>query len=169
MDPPEVYRLRPGDVITLQVYREPQVSGRFTLDASGNIRHPLCGVLSAAGLTIEEMEAHFTEILGEKFLVNPIVVASVVSSRSSQVVVLGEVARIGSVSVPFGGSLTLLQAIAEAGGFTGLASKDRVTITRTVNGKETSIRVRVSKLISGQKPDFELKPNDVIMVPQILF
>ncbi len=163
------YRLHAGDQIELKVYREQELSGIFQIDAAGLVRHPLCGSFPAAGLTIAEAEAGFTGLLREKYLVNPRVLISVVSAQGSQVVILGEISKPGVHPVPVGGSMTLLQAIAEAGGFTDLASVDRVTVTRSEDGKERSIRVRVSRMIAGQEPDLELKPNDVIMVPQIRF
>ena len=165
----EEYRLQPGDEVDLQVYREPQLSGVFRIDAAGKIRHPLCGSFQAAGLTTDEVELKLTELLGEKFLVNPSVIASIRSAQSSTVVILGEVEDPGVHAIPFGESMTLLQAIAGAGGFTDLASVNRVTVTRTVNGEEQSIRVKVSRLISGQEPDLPLEPGDIIMVPEIIF
>lgn len=163
------YQLQTGDEVDVQVYREPQLSGVFRVDAAGQIRHPLCGSFQAAGLTTDEVEAKLTELLGEKYLVNPSVIATISSAQSASVVILGEVDDPGVHAIPFGESITLLQAIAEAGGFTDLASVNRVTVTRVVDGKEQSIRVRVSKMISGQEPDLPLEPGDIIMVPQIIF
>lgn len=163
------YRLEAGDELNLQVYREPQLSGIFCIDASGQIRHPLCGSLQVRGLTLEEVEAQLTELLGERYLVNPKVVVSIQSAQGSHVVILGEVKNPGVHPIPFGESMTLLQAIAEAGGFTDLASVNRVTLVRSVDGEERSIRVKVSRMISGQEPDLPLLPNDVIMVPQVIF
>lgn len=163
------YTLSAGDQVSIQVYREPDLSGSFTLDSAGKIQHPLCGQLQASGLSVDQFATRLQELLGEKYLVNPRVTVSIESTRNLQVVLLGEVAKTGAVPIPVNGTLTLLQAIGEAGGFTNLASRDRVTVKRTVNGEEVSIRVRVSKLISGDQPDFKLQPNDVIMVPQILF
>lgn len=168
-DQSESYHLQSGDEIDLQVYREPQLSGTFRVDESGRIRHPLCGPVSVKEMSIEEAEICIAGVLSESYLVNPRVVISVVSAQSSQVVILGEVVSPGIQPFPFGETITLLQAIAEAGGFTALASMNRVTIVRSVDGREESIRVKVSKLISGQEPDVELMPNDVIMVPQIFF
>jgi len=163
------YRLQPGDQVDLQIYREPQLSGSFRVDGSGALRHPLFGAFPAAGLTAGELEQGLTKELGEKYLVNPKVMVSIVSAQSSHVVILGEVKTPGVHPVPFGESITLLKAIAQAGGFTPLARVNWVTVTRTVDGKETSIRARVSRMISGDEPDMPLKPNDVIMVPQIIF
>jgi polysaccharide export outer membrane protein len=163
------YRLHAGDQVELKVYREQELSGIFQVDAAGLLRHPLCGSFPAAGLTVAEAEAGFTELLREKYMVNPRVLISVVSAQSSHVVILGEINNPGVHAVPVGRTMTLLQAIAEAGGFSDLASVDRVTVTRSEDGKEKSIRVRVSRMIAGQEPDLELKPNDVIMVPEIRF
>jgi polysaccharide export outer membrane protein len=163
------YRLQSGDQVDVQVYREPQLSGIFRVDEHGFIRHPLCGPVAFSGLTLNDAEARLTELLGEKYLVNPVVILSIESAQSSRIVLLGEVESPGIHPIPFGESITLLQAIAEAGGFTDLASVDRVTVTRTVDGKEISVRARVSRMISGKEPDMKLQPNDVIMVPQVLF
>ena len=163
------YRLQPGDQVSVQIYREPQLSGVFRVDAAGFIRHPLCGSFASAGRTLKEAEASLTQLLGDRYLVNPKVILAIESAQSSHVVLLGEVVKPGVHPVPFGESITLLRAIAEAGGFTDLASADRVTVTRTVDGKETSIRARVSRMIAGKEPDMPLKPNDVIMVPQVIF
>jgi len=165
----EGYRLQPGDQVDLQVYREPQLSGTFQVDPAGLIRHPLCGAFKVSGLTIEEAEEGLTEELGEKYLVNPKVTMSILSAQSSHVVLLGEVVNPGVHPIPFGKKITLLQAVAEAGGFTDLASVNRVTVVRTVDGKEKSIRVKVSKMISGEEPDMVLQADDVVMVPQVVF
>ena len=167
--PAEEYRLQSGDEIDLQIYREPQLSGTFRVDSGGAIRHPLAGAFQVGGLTVDEAEDGLAALLGEKYLVNPRVMLSIVSAQSSHVVVLGEVKNPGLQPIPFGGSMTLLQAVAEAGGFTDLASVNRVTVTRTENGEEHSIRVKVTRMISGEEPDLQLKPNDLIVVPQIIF
>jgi polysaccharide export outer membrane protein len=163
------YLLQAGDQVDLQIYREPQLSGTFRIDSAGDLRHPLFGSFKAGGLTVAQAEEQLTALLGERYLVNPRVVLAIVSAQSSNVVLLGEVIRPGVHPVPFGESVTLLQAIALAGGFSELANVKRVTVVRTVDGKETSIRVNVSRLISGDEPDMQLQPNDVIMVPQVIF
>lgn len=163
------YRLFPGDTVNVQVYREPQLSGLFRVDDGGFIRHPLCGSFKAEGLTPAEVETKLTSLLGENYLVNPSVIVTIDSAQNSHVVILGEVVSPGIHPVLYGEDITLLQAIAAAGGFTDLASVNRVTVTRSVDGKEQSIRVRVSKMISGEEPDMLLKPDDVVMVPQVVF
>ncbi len=163
--------LQAGDEVDIQVYREPELSGTFQLKPSGQIRHPLVGSVGLEGKTVKEAEIYFTQCLAKDYLVHPRVIIKMVSTQSSQIVLLGEVAKPGVYPLPFGGGMTLLQAIAGAGGFTELASPDRVRIVRKdEDGKQTTQRVRVSNLLGGGKQkDIPLEPNDVIMVPEVVF
>ena len=164
--------LQAGDEIDVQVYREPELSGTFKLGAAGEIRHSLIGVVPLAGQTVEAAEAEITRRLAKDYLVNPRVIVKLASAQGSQVVVLGEVKKPGVYPLPFGENTTLLQAIAGAGGFTDLASPDRVSLVRRLpDGGQTTLKIRVSDLLGGRgkQPDVPLEPNDVIMVPQVFF
>ena len=166
------YALQAGDEIDIQVYREPELSGTFRISPAGEIRHSLAGTIPLAGQTVKEAEEFFTRRLAKDYLVNPRVIIKVVSAQSAQIVVLGEVKKPGVYPLPFGDRMTLLQAIADAGGFTELASPDRVRIVRrTGEGRQTTLRVRVSDLLDGKgkQQDIPLEPNDVIMVPEVVF
>jgi len=164
------YTLQPGDEIDLQVYREPELSGTFRIVESGDIRHPLLGSVTLGGLTQSEAGNRVIGLLGEKYLVNPRVILKMVSTQSSHCVILGEVKSPGVYPIPIGQRMTLLQAIARAGGFTELASPDRIRIMRQVDGKQVSLRVRVSDILAGKgQGDISLEPRDVISVPQIIF
>jgi protein involved in polysaccharide export with SLBB domain len=166
------YILQIGDEIDIQVYREPELSGTFRINSSGEIRHSLAGAIPMAGKTVKEAEAYFTQRLDKDYLVNPRVIIKMVSTQSSQIVVLGEVEKPGVYPLPVGEPMTLLHAIAGAGGFTELASPDRVRIVRkAADGHQTTLRVRVSDLLGGKgkQQDIPLEPNDVIMVPEVVF
>lgn len=164
--------LQPGDEIDVQIYREPDLSGTFRLSPAGEIRHSLAGTIPLAGKTIAEAEGELTRRLNEDFLVNPRVIIKLVSTQSSQIVLLGEVKKPGVYPLAYGETITLLQAVAGAGGFTELASPDRVRIVRRgPDGQQVTIPVRVSDLLKGKRGqrDIPLEPNDVIMVPEVLF
>ncbi|MGD9781859.1 MAG: polysaccharide biosynthesis/export family protein [Kiritimatiellia bacterium] len=165
------YALQVGDEIDIQVYREPELSGAFKISPAGEIRHPLLGSVSLAGRTVDEAEAFFTQKLAKDYLVNPRVIVKLLATQSSQIVLMGEVKKPGVYPLPFGGTTTLLQAIAGAGGFTELASPDRVRIVRRLpDGRQTTLKFRVSDLLKGGKQqDVPLEPNDVIMVPEVVF
>jgi len=169
---PGEYALQVGDEIDIQVYREPELSGTFRINPSGEIRHSLAGSIPMAGKTLEEAETYFAKSLAKDYLVNPRVIIKLLTTQSSQIVLLGEVKKPGVYPLPFGESITLLQAIAGAGGFTDLASPDRVRIVRkTPEGHQTTLHVRVSDLLGGKgrQQDIPLEPNDVIMVPEVVF
>ena len=164
--------LQVGDEIDIQVYREPELSGTFKINAAGEIRHSLAGSIPMAGKTVAEAEAFFTRKLDKDYLVDPRVIVKLLSTQSSQIVLMGEVEKPGVYPLPFGETMTLLQAIAGAGGFTELASPDRVRIVRRMpDGHQTTLKIRVSDLLGGKgkQRDISLEPNDVIMVPEVLF
>ncbi len=163
------YQLSVGDEVSVQVFREPDLSGSFSVESGGVIRHPLLGPLPLAGRTVREAEAYVHDLLAERFLVNPRVTLRVISSQAAQIVVLGEVKKPGVHGIPFDEPLTLLQIIGTVGGFTDLASINRVRIIREEEGRQHEMRVRVSRILSGQDPDVPVKPNDVILVPQSFF
>ena len=166
---PVQYTLLVGDEISLQVFREPDLSGKYRIEPGGVIRHELFGSIEIAGLTVLQAEAHITQVLSQRYLVNPRVTVRVVSSQASEVLVMGEVRSPGARQIPFEGTTTLLEVIAAAGGFTDLASVNRVQVIRQEDGRQRRIRVRVARIMSGAEPDFEIRPNDVIMVPQTFF
>ena len=170
--PAHEYVLQAGDEIDIQVYREPELSGTFQMNPAGEIRHSLAGSMALAGKTVEEAETYVTQKLAKDYLVNPRVILKLVSTQSSQIVVLGEVEKPGVYPLAFGESMTLLQAIAGAGGFTELASPDRVRIVRRMpDGRQTTLKIRVSDLLGGRgkQQDIPLEPNDVVMVPEVVF
>ena len=115
----EDYRIRDGDVIHLQVSREDDLSGDFTVLPGGVIAHPLLGRMAVGGLTVVETEHLLTGALKKDYLVNPRVLVQVRSSVARRVVVLGEVKQPGVYELAMGERFTLLQVVAKAGGFTG--------------------------------------------------
>lgn len=166
------YLLQPDDEIEIQVYREPELSGIFRLNPEGAIRHPLLGSIPLAGMTAADAENHIRERLARDYLVNPRVILKLHSSHNSQIVILGEVKKPGIYPLRVGETMTLLQAIANAGGFTDLASPNRVYIMRrTPEGRQTTLRVPVGNLLKskGRQRDPKLEPNDVIKVDQVVF
>ena len=166
------YILQPGDEIELQIYREPEMSGTFRLNPAGEIRHPLAGSIPLAGQNLAAAEADLTDHFNQHYLVNPSIIVKLVTTTGGQIVLLGEVKKPGVYPLAVGETMTLLQAIAGAGGFTDLASPDRVRIVRRQpDGTQKTLPVRVSDLLrgKGKQQDIPLEPNDVITVPEVFF
>ena len=114
------YRVGPGDVLEVEVYDDPDLSGLVTVQHGGEISFPLLGDLSVTGLTAREVRETLTRLLAKDYLVDPQVVVKVKEHRSQWITLVGEVQRPGKYFLQ--GSKTLLELLTEAGGFTPQAS-----------------------------------------------
>ena len=165
------YRIQPLDTIQINVFNEAELSIKSRVSAQGMINYPMLGAVQVGGLTVTETENLLKERLGRDYLVNPQVSVLVDRAISRRVFLLGQVRSPGAIEFPPDEGLTLLQAIARAGGFTPIAAPGRVSIIRSENGTEKQITVNVPAIIkSGDKSkDIELKSDDVVSVPESIF
>jgi polysaccharide export outer membrane protein len=93
-------------------------------------------------------------------------IINVPGERYLDIYVFGQVKNPGHLKVKKNGPITLLKIIAQAGGFAERARKSAVTITRRMDGNDVKTRVNVKKILKGKKPDFILKNNDIVHVPE---
>jgi len=149
------YSLSPGDEVSITVFGEPDLSLSAKIDENGLLNYPLLGALQAGGLTVSDLEKTITSKLKGKYLVDPDVRVSVAEYR--QVYVNGEVSSPGGYSYKPG--MTLDKAIALAGGYTTLASKERVILTRVINGVAQKFSMR---------PNDGVLPGDIITIEESL-
>ncbi len=168
---PTDYRIQPLDTIQINVFNEPDLSVKARVSAQGMINYPLLGTVHVGSLNVTEAENLLKERLGRDYLVNPQVSVLVDRASNRRVFLLGQVRSPGAIEFPADEALTLLQAIARAGGFTPVAASDRVSVIRSENGAEKKITVNVAAIIrSGDKSqDVELRPDDVVSVPETIF
>jgi protein involved in polysaccharide export with SLBB domain len=163
------YRLSPNDVLRVKVFQEDDLTTELRLGKDGSATFPLLGVINLGGRTVDEAAATIRELLGKDYLVNPQVTLSVVEYAKRRFMVLGQVQKPGSFDIPSEESMSLLQAIAMAGGFTRLAVQSKVTVSRTVGGKRTlTVDVKSAANDPNTKP-FEILPDDTIFVAERLF
>ena len=169
--PPTVQQdttLGPGDVFDVRVFNEESLSSKYQVASDGTIDYPLIGNITVEGLSPQKVAILIAEKLVEgKFLKNPQVSVLVQEYKSKQIHILGQVKRPGTF--PFQQNMTVLQAVTLAGGFTPIASKNKTTITRKIEGKELIIRAQVDKISKGEKPDISLQAGDIIHVPERVF
>jgi polysaccharide export outer membrane protein len=131
------YRLGPGDQVRIITFGDEQLTGEFRVNDDGNVALPLVGPIKAEGLTTTQLQNAVTQALTSRNLYrNPSVSVEVTAYRP--VFVLGEVTRPGQY--PFQPGMTVVTAVAIAGGFTYRAIEDEVSIVRNVNGKSMSSR-----------------------------
>ena len=146
------YRLGPGDQVRIITFGEEQLSGEFRVDASGDIALPLVGNIHAAGLTGAQLQEKTSKILRDsKQFRDPHIAVEVTSYRP--VFILGEVNKPGQY--PYQPDMTVITAVAVAGGFTYRAVRNVFSVVRTDN--DTTIEGRAVR----QDP---VEPGDVITV-----
>ena len=120
------YRLGAGDVVRVTVFREPHITGEYGVDTSGALSVPLIGQLTAGGLTTAQVEYSLARRLRGDYVTDPKVSVEVVKYRSFYI--LGEVRRSGAY--PYIPRMTLLDAVAVAGGFTYRANTRKIYVRR---------------------------------------
>lgn len=128
---PQAYRLGPGDVVRVITFGEDATTGEFRVNDSGALALPLIGSIQATGLTTDALAVRVGEALQRANLLKaPSVVAEVVSYRP--IFVLGEVSKPGQYAYQPG--MTVVTAVAVAGGFTYRAIEDYASVVRTLDG-----------------------------------
>lgn len=150
------YRLGSGDRIKVTVFRHEDLSGEFEVNGAGRIHLPLIQEVQAAGLTAQELEQVITDKLKPDYLKEPRVSVQVLTYRPFYI--LGEVNSPGSYSYVSG--MTVVTAIARAGGYTYRAKQDYVYISRAGDSEKKKQRA---------DPNAPVYPGDVIEVPERLF
>jgi polysaccharide export outer membrane protein len=126
------YTIGAQDVLTITVYDQADLSGKFTVDADGTLTFPLIGRVKAGGLTLRGLEEDLRKKLADGYLRNPQVSVSMEQYRSQRIFVMGEVRAPGAYQLA--GDMTIIEAIARAGSTTPQAA-DEVMIVRPKEGK----------------------------------
>lgn len=150
------YQLGPGDRIVVTVFGHEDLSGEFELDGQGRIALPLIGEVALSRQTLRQAEQLVVASLKPDYLVNPRVSIQVTNYRPFYI--LGEVNRPGSY--PYVNGLTVVQAVAIAGGYTYRARETRVNVQRAGDPKGSK---------RPAAPTTIVLPGDVINVPQRYF
>jgi protein involved in polysaccharide export with SLBB domain len=150
------YRLGTGDKVRVTVYGEKDLSGDFDINDQGMVAMPLIGPVRVAGRTISEAETQITTAYGKDYLVNPRVNVEVLNYRPF--FILGEVQKPGSY--PFVNNMSVVNAIALAGGYTPRANRAHILIKRAAKPAAGEQEVAEDGLVL---------PGDVIRVPERFF
>lgn len=171
------YDLRPGDVVKISVFNEPDLTVSQKLDPDGVLVVPLLGRTRLEGLTPREAEEKLeTRFISEEYLIQPQVTVSIVDYADQVFYIFGEVNSPGAKTFPQGKqSLDILEAITMAGDLAQYAKRSEINIRRPIkgSGRETKIVVDLDEVIRGSerrnKELIEIYPNDIIFVPERLF
>lgn len=154
-----------GDKINLTVfYSSKSLNAAYTLDDSGSISVQFIGVVKADGRTLREVEKEIQDRLADGYLQEPIVSVNLIELNSKFVSVSGMVGKTGKVR--YTKDLSITDAISQSGGFTPLARKNMVRVTRFTNGTQQTYKVPVERISEGTRPNFPMLPGDDVFVPE---
>jgi polysaccharide biosynthesis/export protein len=162
--PPPGYVVGADDLLTVRFWGDTQLSADVVVRPDGKISVPLLNDVQAAGLTPEQLSEDL-EKAAAKFITDPDATVIVREIRSRKVFVLGQgVAKQGVV--PLNTEMTVLQAIAAAGGLLEYAHKDDISILRTENGQQKRFKFNFNDVTKGKnmKQNILVQPNDTILV-----
>jgi polysaccharide export outer membrane protein len=158
-------QLGPGDKLELTIYYGSKESkATYTLDPSGDIEVRYIGAVKASNKSTKELQKEIQDRLADGYINNPIVSLSVVEINSRMVSVSGQVAHNGSVR--FTPGMTITEVVAQSGGFSPLARKNLVKVTRTLDSKQQVWEIPVEQISEGNAPNFPMMPGDKVFVPE---
>lgn len=166
------YVLQPMDVVKVEVFQEPDMLREVRVAQDSSINLPLINRVDLKGKTVQEAQDIIRDLYNQDYLVNPQINLTVVEYSKRDVKVLGQVTKAGAVDIPNDRPLKLLDAIALAGGFTRLADRKKVTLTRTgPDGTTTTTEINAESIIQSKNSadQWVLQYGDVINVPERLF
>jgi len=153
------------DVLAINVWKEPDISRSIPVRSDGKISLPLVGEVQAAGRTPLKLEVEIASRL-KNYISEPEVTVIVQQINSQKFNILGQVNRPGTFVIA--NSLTVLDAIALAGGFRDFAKQKSIYVLRqNADGTQTRMPFNYKEVIKGQNPaqNIKLQPRDTIVVP----
>jgi polysaccharide export outer membrane protein len=156
------YRLVTGDKLRVEVYKDAQLSQSLQIRPDGRITLPLLGDVPAAGKTSTELRDTIAASLKE-YMSNPVVTVIVVETMPQLVYVMGEVYAPGPQAVK--GEISILQALASAGGFKDFAKTKSIKVLRPGPKGTTTMEFNYNDAIKGDAKMLFLRPGDTVIVP----
>lgn len=164
----ESYTIGPMDGLNFRIIGEIETATEVRVAADGTVNLPYVGTVKLAGKTVAEARSHLYELYDRDWYVNPQIDLLVISYSQRRVQVLGKVARQGPVIFPPEEEMTILTAIAYAGGWSpdGLARTTAVRLKRNEDGVAREYTIDTTSI--GTK-DWKLKDGDIIEVPERRF
>jgi polysaccharide export outer membrane protein len=157
------YRVGPNDLIDIEVLDLDNMKRTVRVNAAGAISLPLIGAVTVAGLTSQELETRIADRYREKYLQNPQISVFIKEFTTERITVEGAVVRPGIF--PLTGQITLLRALALAGGFGSIANTSEVMLFRTSEQRVREVAVfDVDKIRAGKSDDPAIKGDDLIVV-----
>jgi len=161
---PEGYKLQPGDLLQVVVWRETDLQNEVLIRPDGGITFPLAGDMQAAGLTTDELRQEL-ETRVRKLVPGAVITVSVKAPNGNRVFVIGKVNHPGDF--PLLRPIDVMQAISMAGGITPFADGNGIRILHREGGRLNSVRFRYGEVTKGRhlEQDILLQSGDTVIVP----
>ena len=162
------YVLQPLDLVHVEVYQEPDLERSVRLSRESTVNLPLVGNVDLKDKTVNQAAADIRQLYDKDYIVNPQITLTVLDYNQRKVDVLGSVNEPGTVAFRPEQKMGLIEAITRAGGFTRLADRSKVKLTRNQpNGSTQTYIIDVDDLIQGKSSDpWYLQKEDIIFVPE---
>lgn len=165
------YRIGPGDVLQIFVWRNPELTTTVPVRPDGRISVPLLEDMEAAGKTPSELGREMENELGV-FIQNPLVtviVSNFVGTFDQQVRVVGQAQQ--PRAIPYRANMTLLDVMIAVGGLTAFADGNRASLVRTSDGDQKQYRIRLDDLLKDGEIEANaaVLPGDVVIIPESFF
>lgn len=165
------YLIGAGDALSVNVWRNPEVSANVTVRPDGKITMPLVEDLQASGKTPSQLASDIKVVLA-KFIQEPVVTVTVtgfVGMYNQQIRVIGQAAK--PQSLPYREGMSLMDVVIAVGGMTEFASGNRANIVRDVDGKQVKMPVRLKDLIKDGdlSANMPMRPGDILVIPESFF
>ncbi|MCR9271111.1 MAG: polysaccharide export protein [Hyphomonadaceae bacterium] len=155
-------RIGPMDMLDVTVFGVAELNGTYQVDFTGLIKLPLIGEVRAVGLNSSELAEDLERLYGETYLQDPDVTVTIAESVGRQVTVEGAVSSPGLF--PVRGRLTLLQAVALAGGTTSRSNPKNVFLFREIEGERRAASFNLVAIRKGEADDPQIYGNDIVVV-----
>ena len=158
------YRLNPGDILSISVWREADLQREVLIRPDGKFSFPLAGDIEARGNTVEEISVLLTTKLA-RFIPDLVVSVSVLAINGNKVYVIGQVNRPGEINA--NPQIDIMQALSIAGGTTAFAQVNDISILRRTESGLESIEFRYGDIEKGKRleQNVVLQAGDVVVVP----
>lgn len=158
------YRIQPGDLLTISVWKEPDLQGEILVRPDGGFTFPLAGELDAVDHTVADLQEALAEKL-KKFIPDPVVNIGIKLVAGNRIYVLGKVNRPGEFAMTR--PVDVMQALSLAGGATPFASVNDIRILRREQGHQVAIPFRYNDVERGRglEQNVLLQSGDTVVVP----
>jgi len=164
--PSDIYLLRVGDIVQVDVFQEPGMTTRQRVQGDGSISVGLIGRVQVLGESVEQAADRIAKLLDKKYLINPQVNVTVLAYSPRRFTVWGQVQRPGSYVIPPEQHVSLPEAIAMAGGNSNIGNLRKVFVSRKKDGGVKRIRIDA---LSPTAQYFNVREADVIFVTETVF